>query len=184
MIDDFSSSIYWNDLKTLCKPDHDFYTAVLSTINEVKPSSRIIVIREIQLDLNKLIFYTDFRSEKVKQLKQNPNCQLLFYNRESRYQLILSCKANLEEDSDVVDGHWQNIGRKDAYQTLDAPGTVLESLTSAAIIDPELADGGKDNFAVFACMIEQINVLQIGSPNKRYRFILKDGEWQSLNLVP
>ena len=184
MNDDFSSSIYWNDLNALNKPDHDFYTAVLSTINDDKPASRIVVVRTIELELKRVLFYTDYRSGKISQLRVNPNCQLLFYNNASRYQLILSCIATVEHNSDLSVAHWDKIRRKDAYHTVDAPGSLIEGLRSEAIIDPELAEGGKGNFAVIVCDIKQVDVFQIAQPNQRYKYVLNEDCWETFNLVP
>ncbi len=51
---------------------------VLSTCANKKPSSRIVLLKELTDD-GRLIFYTDYSSRKGKELAANPNASLLFF---------------------------------------------------------------------------------------------------------
>ncbi len=50
---------------------------VLSTISEGKPKARVVLLKEIED--NKFVFYSNYKSNKGKEIEANPNVQLLFF---------------------------------------------------------------------------------------------------------
>ena len=64
-----------------------FKNVVLTTVNEKTPMSRWVVFRKLTLE-NNLLIYTDSRSEKIKTLRKNSNCGILFYNNKQGLQNI------------------------------------------------------------------------------------------------
>ena len=65
--------------KGASKKKHPFKNVVLTTVNEKIPMSRWVVFRKLTSEQN-LLIYTDSRTEKIKDLRKNSNCGLLFYN--------------------------------------------------------------------------------------------------------
>ena len=67
----------------------DYNAMVLSTINpEGFPASRVVLLRE--LDLNGLVFYTNYNSDKGKELELNPKATCNFFWRETEKQVRVS----------------------------------------------------------------------------------------------
>ena len=95
MTDHINAELIWQELRSYSHPNSDFYTTILSTIDHILPASRTVVIREINISERRLTFYTDSRSSKILQLKNNPAFQMLFYQQEKNYQLILAGKAKI-----------------------------------------------------------------------------------------
>lgn len=58
---------------------------VLSTVRENKPKSRIVLLKQILND--KFIFFTNYNSNKGKEIEQNPNVCLTFFWEELQKQI-------------------------------------------------------------------------------------------------
>jgi pyridoxamine 5'-phosphate oxidase len=65
---------------------------VLSTVAEDKPQARIVLLKEIED--RKFVFYTNYQSNKGKELEINPNAQLLFLWIFSQRQVRISGKVS------------------------------------------------------------------------------------------
>lgn len=64
----------------------DPYAMIISTVNvEAKPSSRVVYMRDIKPE--GLIFYTNYKSHKSKDLLFNPNISVLFFWGELERQI-------------------------------------------------------------------------------------------------
>jgi pyridoxamine 5'-phosphate oxidase len=66
---------------------------VISTVDqENQPSSRVVFLREIFTE--GITFYTNYLSEKGKNLKQNPKCSALFFWQELEIQVRIKGSAS------------------------------------------------------------------------------------------
>ena len=71
----------------------------LSTVDEQgSPSSRIVLLKKI--DQNRLIFFTNYRSRKAKEIRNNPRVAAHFYWPELERQVKISGVAQTLEDLD------------------------------------------------------------------------------------
>jgi pyridoxamine 5'-phosphate oxidase len=185
MSDNIDDSFIWNELKKYAIPKNDFYTAVLSTLNLQKPGSRTVVIRSIDVINRKLTFYTDLRSDKICQIQSNPAIQLLFYHQKNQHQLILSGNAFIDSDRDQTLQIWQNLNRKDAYQSTLSPGTPVNS-PIGHLIGSDDPMSGFENFTVVDCFIDEMESYHILSneANSRILFSFENGIWDKTYLVP
>ena len=184
MTETISSSYIWDELKKYASPHNDFYTPVLSTIDNDNPSSRMVVLREISIAHRMLSFYSDKRSAKINQISQNSNVQFLFYHREKQYQLSMSGKAQLSDDQERHKRIWDVLKRKGAYQTIHAPGTIISSPLSH-LLDSEDPMNGFENFIIVDCLIDKMELYQLDKDhNKRVRFSYFEDQWVTSWLVP
>ncbi len=78
----------------------------LSTINNQIASSRMVVLRSIQLNPFKIFFNCDVRSPKAKQLKEKNECMALFYNQNRRIQIRMNCIAILHYNNNLSEQIW------------------------------------------------------------------------------
>ncbi len=160
---------------------HPFRYVYLSTASDNTPSGRMVVLRGYDAERNFWI-YTDSRTQKVRQLKENPMAHLVFYHQRKKLQIRVSGnvqllnKANLEED---LGKKTDDYLRKDYTSTL-APGTPVD--------DPERAHSWEAEHSYFLAiklMASSIEALQLDrSGHLRINFKFLNGEVIPNWLVP
>jgi pyridoxine/pyridoxamine 5'-phosphate oxidase len=141
---------------------------------------RTLVFRKLDQDRN-LLFYTDSRSSKVNQLRENPVAGLLFYNPEIKLQLFIQAEAKVITSGEIYEYHKQRIdGRSmNDYNTSSAPGKRIKNPFSVDRND-EL------HFALLQLKPKLIEYLKLKPDTNHLRAIFeaKDGEWEKSFLVP
>lgn len=150
----------------------------LASVNNNKPILRTVVLRDMS-EKYKLIFFTDKRSEKVKQYKENPNAEVLFYNHKKLLQIKVGGKISLIQDKERIKYFKQKVqgsSQKD-YTTLKAPSTPIKN--------PDNVEYGEDlNFAVLELDTTYIESLQLKRPNHIRCLFEKKDNWKGQFLVP
>lgn len=96
---------------------------------ESLPDARTVVLRKI-LKNRELIFYTDRRSPKVEQFKQNKNALVLLYDRTDQLQLRIHGAIEIDTQSALYEDARDRIPTqaKVNYNTLHAPGSPAHSI--------------------------------------------------------
>jgi pyridoxamine 5'-phosphate oxidase len=104
----------------------------------------------------RLVFYTDARSPKVRQIEQSPQGTLIFYSRELGWQLRMQVRLNVETAGLAVSSRWARLqteaGARD-YLSVAAPGRPLDAPLS------EL--GVRGHFAMIEAMAETVDWLEL-----------------------
>lgn len=162
------------------KKGHPFKYFTLSTIWNEKPRQRTVVLRKVQPNLH-LLFYTDKRSSKVEQIKQNPIVSALFYHPKKMIQLQVEGKASVKENPEMLRKIWKSIpakAKKD-YTTVLPPGVKAEH--------PEDLEYLTENN--YFCMVEiqptRIEYLKLGQPHHlRVEYVRSGNEWDGTFLIP
>ena len=105
-------SIVFSELrKAASRKKHPFKNVVLTTVNEKIPMSRWVVFRKLTSEQN-LLIYTDSRTEKIKDLRKNSNCGLLFYNNKQGLQIYFSTLSTIHQNNELTKKYWQGpIGK-------------------------------------------------------------------------
>lgn len=162
------------------KKRHPFRYFVLATTEKEKPRQRTVVLRKTESDLS-LVFFTDSRTQKLKDIETNPECSALFYHPKQLLQLRIEARAELITDKDQIADYWHTIqvaSRKD-YTTHLAPST--------AIKNPDAVNYTSENnyFCPVKLVPHSIEYLRLKRPNHlRISFSKVDGEWDGAFLVP
>jgi len=159
---------------------HPFRTFYLATLGKF-PEVRTVVKRQSLPDLT-TIFYTDSRSPKCLQIKQQSHVSALFYHPRKKLQIRIRGEAILidaqhPEHASFVQKISQSPSLKD-YTTLKPPGS---SLTKQ-----EAVFHGKDIFfTVVRIKPLEIDILQLGDPkHERALYSPTDTGWSEQALVP
>jgi pyridoxamine 5'-phosphate oxidase len=154
------------------------------------PNAYTVVLRDVESAEHQLIFFTDHRSEKVQQIKDNANVTAVYYDDATHIQLILKGEATINYQNDIAQEHWQQSGFKGrrSYLAQQTPSSVLtekgdglEYLGSKKFDDDDPA--GFENFAVVILKVDFLEYLQLHREgNRRARFTVKPhsgwmGEW-------
>lgn len=172
----------WKSLNTaLSENDHAFKHCSLATHNEKSGvKQRIVILRGITAN-NNLLFYTDLRANKIKQLKENSKSSALFYDPKNKLQVIFNGLVHIHTDSEQweinrnkIDGNAVNN-----YNSFMAPGKPIK--------DPfSIKRTKKIHFGVLEFVPKRIEILKLRTDynHLRARFRLVDGEWKKTYLVP
>ena len=161
--------------------EHPFNFCTLATIGKnASVRQRTIILRGVTEEKS-LLFYTDLRSTKIKQIKNNSKANTLFYDPRTQLQLIIkgtilvhTNDENWEEHRDKIDGKSVNN-----YNTLLAPGKPIKNPLRVERTD-------KLNFGLLEFVPVRMEYLKLkeDSNHLRARFRFVEGVWKQTFLVP
>ncbi len=180
-LDDILTSVKQEIRRATVDHKHPFRYVILGTGAD-SISMRHVVLRKVDDQFN-LMIYTDSRTQKVDQINQNQQCQLLFYHPRKKVQVKVSCVATICQNDEVTRKHWLNVlgENQKAYCSVKAPGDPINSPIEAF----EWDDGFSSKyFTVLSLSPTQIEILQIRGA-EHLRVIFKQiKEWSGQWLVP
>ena len=160
-------------------PKHPFRYVNLGTTGENFPQVRTVVLREVTQELDFLV-YTDFRSEKVKEIQACPKVALHFYHPKKMLQIRVEAMAEIHFQNDLSEQHWEKIPdpRKPEYTGSLAPGTPVPH--------PDLGWdlGEKSFFTVLKISSQRIEALQLSKDGHLRIQFEKANDWKGQWLVP
>ena len=132
-----------------------------------QPQARSVILREAKPWL--LTVYSDRRSPKVEQLKQQPQAQLLLWDRDKRWQLRSVAKAEVITEGAETEQLWERIKETHAaqdYRTPQAPGELLDVNASAQ---------DQPQFAILRFHLTEIDWLELRREGHRRQRLTPDG---------
>lgn len=136
-----------------------FRFIILNTISDGFPNSRYVVLRRFNITSQELFIYTDSRSTKIEEIKQNPFCSVLTYDRQNKCQIKLRGKMSIHHMDEVAKEHWNSLeGGKESYNTEAKPGKKVNSMHDANQMKDEYND---DYFSVLAMKVSRAEILQL-----------------------
>ena len=177
-------SIVFSELrKGVSRKKHPFKNVVLSTVSGKLPISRWVVFRKLTLDEN-LLIYTDSRSEKIKNLRKNPNSSLLFYNNKQGLQIYFSTISTIHQNNELTKKYWPGIAGSSSenYTTKYPPGSQINNIDEGQKIDKDLND---KHFSIIELCPINMSILQLSRAGHiRASFIKINNGWQGSFIVP
>lgn len=166
---------------------HPWRVVALCTQGEQGPAARSVILRKVQEDNRRLVFYTDRRTDKLREVAACDRVALLCWDAHHRQQLRLTGRAFLETDMTVVDRCWTGVpdAAKRDYGTTQAPGSPLIT-KDAAGADFTLALA-REHFTVLNVEVAEFEFLQLDrEQHQRWRHSWREaaGAWEAQPLVP
>lgn len=162
------------------KRRHPFRYFSLATVSNNSARQRTVVLRKMLAD-DTLLVYTDARSQKVSDIKANPNVSALFYHPKQLTQIRVEGMVQIVTDKDELKPYWNNIpdsSRKD-YITANPPGTPTNNPDDVNYKDDE------NHFCMLKIIPKQFEYLKLKRPNHiRVLFSKSDDTWDGQFLVP
>jgi len=170
-------------------------TPAMATTKEGIPYQRTIVLRKYDSSKDEMLFYTDIRSDKVKDLNENPVVSVLFWHPRKKMQIRTIGQVEILHGDPLCEQHWNNIpplGRL-SYATQLAPSALLKEASDN--LDPKVwhseepplreeTDYAFQNFAILKVQIEEIEILLLSyDGHRRAQFVQKD-QWNGSWIVP
>ncbi|WP_435625146.1 pyridoxamine 5'-phosphate oxidase family protein [Flagellimonas sp.] len=141
---------------------------------------RTVVLRKVDADL-RCTFYTDNRSNKVKEIKEDYTVSALFLHPKKLWQITLKGKVRIETNPEELKTYWNGIplkSRKD-YTTHLAPGSHISEGNDIEYLE------NSSFFSILHIIPEQIEFLKLGRPSHlRVLFSKIEGSWSRTHLVP
>lgn len=178
----------WRDLSAACvEPGNAWRLPVLATVGAVAaPHARTIVLRNVNNAEPSLVFHTDVRSPKIRQLREDNRVSVVFYDPDALTQLGVLGTATVHTDGSIADHEWQNAAAstRRGYLAPQPPGTAVQqpdsnlpdSVVGRIPTEEELAIA-RPNFAVIAVAVTEIDWLKLDrAGNLRARFDYRSGE--------
>jgi pyridoxamine 5'-phosphate oxidase len=162
--------------------EHPFRYMELGTLGANGPEIRKVVLREFEKVLDFYAF-TDYRSDKVNELKTNPSATLLFYHPEKRVQVRVKAKAEIHHQDLVCAAFWSTLkgDSRKAYQSTLDPGAGISNPNEAFHWSKDAED---KNFSVLRFIPDSIEILQLNGLKHLRILYSKNENWKGKWLVP
>ena len=161
------------------KRKHPFRYPSLASIRNSIPEQRTVVLRDTTSEFD-LIFYTDFRSNKITDFQKNANASVLFYNHKKLLQVKVCGVVKMITSGKEYDEYWSKVQGKSTkdFITQKAPGTIIKN--------PDLVEYKEDNhhFCLLKLVPEKIEYLRLKRPNHIRAEFTKANNWQGTFLNP
>lgn len=168
----------WSELGAAVKRrDHEWRVATLATTDaDGTADARSVVLRDLDADARALLFYTDARSPKVRQIEARPAGVIVLWSRALGWQLRLKVALQVETSGLEVSSRWARLrlspGAQDYLSPLP-PGT--------PVAHPAPERGTREHFAMVTARIGAIDWLELHAEgHRRARFDDRGAAW----LVP
>ena len=184
----------WNLLTEAVKDrSSEFRTPVFICGNDKDLDGRVVVLRKADQKNNFVQFHSDIRSPKIKKIKKNPNCSILFYGKKEKIQLRLKTECEINFNNQITKESWKKTGHvsRKCYLVTNEPGAVSEKPTSGLNgkfdnfdFTKEESEEGYKNFSVIRCKIKSIEWLYLTAKGHRRALINFEGSKKFTWLVP
>lgn len=158
-----------------------FRFIIFNTIAKGFPNSRYVVLRKFESESQELFIYTDYRSNKIAEIKENQLVSVLAYDKQKRCQIKLKAKVSIHHQNEIANVHWAALqGGKEAYNTQKDPGEMVDSLKEAHQMKDDIDD---EYFAVIRLEVSQAEILQLNGDG-HIRVLFDFEENKASFLVP
>ena len=162
-----------------------FHTLILSSHDEGKIASRVVVLREFNSKERYLRFHTDARAPKIKHFQKNSNASILGYDPALKIQLKLQGNVEVHLKDDVTIASWNEstTRSKKCYSVEGGSSLEINNPAEYDIKDVNIEDGYL-NFAVIKFTYTSLEFLYLKSSGHRRALHSWDEELTSNWLVP
>lgn len=162
-----------------------FHTLVLSSHDEDRIVSRVVVLREFNSKERYLRFHTDARAPKINHFQKNSNASLLGYDPALKIQLKLQGRVDVHLNDDVTKSSWNEstTRSKKCYSVEGGSSLRIDNPSEYDLKDGNIEDGYL-NFAVLKFKYSSLEFLYLKSSGHRRAIHSWDEDLVSNWLVP
>jgi len=176
------------------RPSHPFRTPALATTNRFDASVRTVVLRRVDPEYRWLVFFSDVRAGKIRDIRKNEQVQWLFYHPVQQVQIRATSAAMVYHQDDMARDYWEKtpLANRVNYLATRVPGDALSEPGDAippgidrGRLSEEALEAGYQNFAAVACEVDQFDWLRLDPEGNRRASIRWTGShYSGLWLVP
>ena len=162
-----------------------FHTPVVSSIKNNQITSRVMVLREFDLEGRKMRFHTDHRASKIHHYEEDSSATVIGYDPEIKIQIKLQGNMSIHYDDETTKLAWDNSTprSKKCYSVKGGSSKEVSNPEDYDIKDFEVEEGYK-NFAVLVFHFNSLEFLYLKSSGHRRAIHKWNDEYDSNWLVP
>lgn len=162
-----------------------FHSPTVSSIENSKIVSRVMVLREFDLKKRFMRFHTDYRAPKIIQFKNNSTATVLGYDPILKVQIKLQGTIESHYHNSVTRNAWDNSSTrsKKCYSVRGGSSFKIDDPNQYDLKDGNLEDGYM-NFAVLIFQFDSLEFLHLKSSGHRRAIHTWDDVYKSSWLVP
>jgi pyridoxamine 5'-phosphate oxidase len=157
----------WHQLAA-CAVDktHAWRVMGLATLNGDAADLRNVVIREVDTQARRLMFFTDARSPKVAQISAQPQATLLAWSPALSWQLRLRVRLEVQTSGLAVSSRWARLKMSPAAQDYLSP--LPPGAPLSAPMGPQTPErDSRNHFAVVLAQVEAMDWLELRAGGHR-----------------
>tara|TARA_B100001250_G_scaffold411422_1_gene440037 strand:+ start:2186 stop:2785 length:600 start_codon:yes stop_codon:yes gene_type:complete len=162
-----------------------FHTLVVSSFDGSKISSRVMVLREFDINKRIMRFHTDYRAPKIEQFTDKSMATVIGYDPNLKVQIKLHGKINVNYDNDVAQKAWEGSTNrsKKCYSVQGGSSKQIKNPNDYDIHEYEVESGYK-NFSVLIFSFNSLEFLYLKRSGHRRAIHSWDVDLESNWLVP
>jgi hypothetical protein len=168
-----------------------FHTPTLATIglSNAHPRLRTVVLRAFEAERPSLRFHTDRRSQKIAEIRANPQVAVHGYDPAAKIQIRIEGWARQHVDDAVADAAWagSRLMSRQCYGTEPGPGSAIAEGGAFTLPEPtaEETARGREHFCAVTVEIGSLEWLYLAqSGHRRAHFDWTGDGWFGRWLAP
>ena len=172
---------------------HAYHFPAFATRGPTGIEQRTVVLRQANKVIRQLTCYSDQRTQKMDDLRQNEQAHWLFYDHGSKEQIRAKARVTWHNQNEKAREIWQNIPPKNRGDYLGpvAPGTNVPQQTDN--LPPKFKDeptkestqSGFTNFVLIVSTVYQLDFLKLGREGHlRTRYNWNGEQWEGSWVAP
>lgn len=175
-------------------PGHPYHSPTFGSTGPEGPNLRTVILRQADAAQRTLLFHSDCRAPKIKEIEQDARVFWHFWHPEQREQLRLRGVATLHVEDEIATQLWQSSSPQSLtlYTKSQAPGTPV--ITPQSGLPPHIQSGpvsqedvsaGRRYFVAVQTVIHEVDVLHLRKDgNYRASFKWNNEEMMSTWIIP
>lgn len=147
------------------------------------PSTRMLVLRDID-DEGCFVLFSDLRSEKILQLRHNPQAHLLFWHPRKQVQIGINAEIQLHQKDSLAEHYMKSVSKhgRQQYTSVKPPSTPVDTPDAGLQYDD---DSFENNFCVLRARPWRFTALQLRREGHlRLRFQKAGNTWEGGWITP
>ena len=159
---------------------HPLKTPTIITARDNIPSARTMVLRDTLP--NTLIFFSDIRSAKIRDVQNNPNGSIHCYDPRRKLQFRFQVQFSIVQKHPKLE-RWRSLGllRFEDYGSNSPPGSPI-AIPETSPASLEIA---QENFCVLQSQLSKIDLLKLSrTGHQRVEWQYLSSSWELRYLVP
>ncbi len=168
-----------------------FHTPTIATIglSSAHPRLRTVVLRAFDPVRPSLRFHTDRRSQKIAEIRANPQVAVHAYDPSAKIQIRMEGWARLHVDDAVADAAWTSsrLMSRQCYGVEPGPGSAIDEGGAFVLPEPteEATAIGREHFCAVTVEIGSLEWLYLAvSGHRRAHFDWTGDGWFGRWLAP
>ena len=162
-----------------------FHSPTVSSIENSKIVSRVMVLREFDLEKRFMRFHTDYRAPKIKQFKNNSIASVVGYDPILKVQIKLQGNIKPHHQNSVTRNAWDGstTRSKKCYSVKGGSSFKIDNPSEYDLKNGNI-DDGYINFAVLIFTFDSLEFLHLKSSGHRRALHTWNDRYASQWLVP